>query len=184
MTGLSSAGIDKETFFRILDSLSFAKLGSITDVKKAYEREFEEAALKRSNRHDDAVILEPEAVRRLSDFCIDFRTLRAWGLKQGICRILGEQIKGRYVYDRVAILDLESNYIDSVSAYRKFSGGRSNFYKRLKVCRRVKIGRKALILKDDLLQFMIQDVNAHPGPSDRTKEPPPTYLFMKSVRAA
>ncbi len=184
VTGLSSAGIDKETFFKILDSLSFAKSASVTDVKEAYEREFEENALKHSTRHDDETISEREAVRRLADFCIDFRALRSWGLKQGICRILSEKTKGRYVYDKAAIFDLAKNYVDRISAYRKFSGSRSNFYKRLKVCRRMEIGRKTLILKDDLLQFMIEDVNDHSGSSDRIKEPSPAYLFMRSAKAA
>jgi len=148
--------VNREDFFEILDSLSSAKPKAIFEIKRAYERELEYDNPLKGSDEEGEFITESEAIRRLSAFRIDYRSLRTWALKEGFCRIESmKKDRQRYFYKASFIDELVKNYIEKDEAMGKFRGKRSTFYYRLKMCRVVKIGQRFFIPKDDFLRFFI-----------------------------
>ncbi len=146
----------KEEFFRILDSLVFVRTSSILNVKKAYERQMKVAVKGHDDRRLDDILTEDQAVAVLANFQIDYRPLRSWSLKEGICLI--EAIRGqrRYIYEKLSILRLAEKYITFKEARKAYSGSRTQFHRKIQQCQRIMIGRKMLILKKDLFEFLVR----------------------------
>ncbi|MFH0985064.1 MAG: tyrosine-type recombinase/integrase [Candidatus Omnitrophota bacterium] len=145
--------IGKEDFFAMLDSLQAAKTNSVIDIKQAYERALG-YNLQSSKKNDEKCTSEAEALKLLSPLGVEYRSLRSWALQGGFCKIESEG-QNKYLYDQSSILDLVKNYMTCDEAFKKFGGSRTNFYYRLKRCRRIEIGRQSFVLKDDFLQFII-----------------------------
>ena len=82
-----------------------------------------------------------------------------------------------FTYDRASVQELLENYINSEEGLGKFHGSRSEFYRRLKRCQKIVIGRRTLILKDDFLRFMIDDRD---GYKNRTWQRKVGYAGVKN----
>ena len=145
--------IGKEDFFAVLDSLQSAKPNSIIDIKQAYERAFL-FNLQPVLKNDEKCISEVEALKLLAPLGVEYRSLRSWALQGGFCKIENEG-QNKYLYDQSLLLDLVKNHMTCDEAFKKFGGSRTNFYYRLKRCKKIEIGRQSFILKDDFLQFVI-----------------------------
>jgi len=153
--------ISKEDLWKLLDCLSSAKQSSIRDIKDAYERELEKKNRQKKNLKRVDILTEEETISTLACFQVDYRSLRAWGLREGICRMSEHNGKKNFVYDESRIQEILKSYIVAEEALRKFLGSRTEFYRCLKKCQRIIIGRKTLISKDDYLRFMIDDMNRY-----------------------
>ncbi len=149
--------VSKGDFFGILNSLPSVKFASIREVKEAYERKVANTVPEENRISGNEVIGEDEAVSALASLKVDYRSLRCWGLREGLCQRMGEKGRQKFVYDKARISGLAKNHIGSEEALRKFRGSRTEFYRRLKRCQTVIIGRRRLILKNDYLQFLIDD---------------------------
>lgn len=149
--------ISQEDLLHLLNSLSTLKSNSVRDVIEAYERELDKRRLKKLNTDWEDAITESKALSMLSSFDIDYRSLRLWGLKEGCCRITEQEGKKLYMYEQKKISDLFEKHLSTEDAYKKFRGSRSEFYRRFKKCQKVVIGRKSFVLKDDFVQFLIDD---------------------------
>ncbi|MDP3920941.1 MAG: tyrosine-type recombinase/integrase [Candidatus Omnitrophota bacterium] len=154
--------ISKEDLFRLLDSLTFARPGSVQDVKKAYEMLIEAKSNQQNNINMENVLTEKQALSLLSAFKLDARYLRVWALKQAIA-VQEEQentdVK-RFLYDKKAIMNIVENYLPSDEAFRKFPGSRAQFYRKLKACPKLVIGH-TLIHKQALLDLLIGNAKVY-----------------------
>ncbi|MBI3313034.1 MAG: tyrosine-type recombinase/integrase [Candidatus Omnitrophica bacterium] len=149
--------ISQEDLLRLLNSLSTLKSNSIRGVIEAYERELEKRRLKKLNTEWENTITENRALSILSSFDIDYRSLRLWGLKEECCRVGEEDGRKIYVYEQKKISDLVDKYLSTEEAYKKFRGSRAEFYRRLKKCQKVAIGRKSFVPKDDFVRCLVDD---------------------------
>jgi hypothetical protein len=180
--GTALKKVSKEDLFEMLDSLPMAKSSSIFDIKKAYDNECKRLASQPDVANNDIkTVTEKEALNLLSGFAIEYRSLRKWGLEHNECRIINREATKSYLYNKQTIESLRKNYIDKRDAFRKFNGGRSVFYDRLKRCRKIYIGQRCLVFKDDLIDFLVANVKAIPVKcGERTYKP----TFLSPVNAA
>lgn len=147
--------VSKEDFFAVLDFLSLA---NEAHIKETYERKI--AEIKNEGGVDltsDKFVEEGRILTILGAYKFDVRTLRKWGCQNKICRQVIEGDKKRYFYDEKVFNDIIKNYFSHDEALRKFRGGKTKFYKKVKLCRRLKIGRFVFISKDDFLKFLIDE---------------------------
>lgn len=149
--------VRKEDLSDLLDSLPTAEPKSIQDIRRAYNHQKE----KRSNKREGVAwredLTETEAVQVLRRFKVTYRALREWALQEeGVCRFQGEDSQRRYFYNKRYLDGIIEDYIGIDEAQRKFGGSRAHFFRLLKKCKKIKIGRKTLALNKDFLRFMIQ----------------------------
>ena len=161
--------VSKEDFFQILDALTSLKPAIIREVKQVYERKMVAAEVDQSTIQWDEILTEQEAISVLAPFRIGYRSLRTWGLREGLCQLL--KINGRktFVYDKKRINNLAENYLTSETAARKFNGSRKTFYRLLRGCRQVLIGRRTLIFKIDFLGFLLDEKDRYTIRHDEDK---------------
>lgn len=149
--------IDREDLFNLLDTLSSARPASVQDVKAAYDREMQADEGQTLETEQVKRIGEREVLKQLSAFKMDYRSIRMWALRQGFCHTVGTGESRSYFYDECCIIDLEKNYMSTEAALRKFSEKRGVFYRRLKQCKTIRIGKRTLVLKNDFLRFILGD---------------------------
>ena len=148
--------ISKQDLFGLLDSLSLARPTSVADVKKAYELQIENKEEPQSKINLEEIMTEKQALSFLEAFKLDVRYLRAWAIKEGVC-VPHEQTNGeikKFLYDKKRIMDLAENYVSLNEAFKKFQGSRAQFYRKVKACPKIIIGR-TLIHKQALLNLLI-----------------------------
>ena len=149
--------VSKEDFFQVLDTLTSLKPVIIREVKQVYERKMAGALEDQKPIQWDEILTEQEAISVLVPFRIRYRSLRTWGLREGLCQLLKINSRKTFVYDKKRINDLAENYLTSETVARKFNGSRKTFYRLLRRCRKILIGRRTLIFKLDFLGFLLDE---------------------------
>lgn len=145
--------ISQEEFFAVLDSISFVKPSSVREIKEAYRRAVEDK--RNGQKHGETMISEREALGKLRSFSVNNRSLRSWALKEGICHIEDHDNGNAYLYRKSVIENLAKAYVSLREARKGFQGSRPQFYRRIKGCQKVTIGKQTLILKDDLFEILM-----------------------------
>ena len=172
--------ISKEDLWSFLDALKTVKPSSVTDIKKAYERECSIGSDLGSPPEDGRFVTETQAMSMLKSFHVDARSFRQWGIQKGYCLIRQEQGTQKFLYKEEVLINLLKNYLPVEEAFNKYKGGRTIFYELLKKCLVAKIGRKSFITKDDFLERFLRNDYDHQRQRSVIKEPDALYSYQSS----